>query len=141
MSWLKRIFGSRREEARLERLVRRLISPDEATFLDALREATALAPKGDDLGVRALSEAIHRKSGRQDATFYAPAFGKLTVIDKSVEAKGEIIQLAESQALLSDPAKSQNLIFMAMAHIGGDLRDPLMVTSDGQNLISAAITV
>lgn len=117
MGWLKNIFGSKEDE-RLERLVRRLIFyQDEATFLDALREATALAPKGDDLGVRALSEAIRRRCRKRKITFYSPSFGGLTVRlgEEYMQAEERLLELAKSGKLLENPAATQNLISAALA--------------------------
>lgn len=117
MSWFKNIFGTKKDE-RLERLVRRLIFyQDEATFLDALREATSLAPKGDDLGVRALSEAIRRRCGKKDITFYTPSFGGLTMRpgEELMEAEKRLLELAKSHRLFDDPAATQNLISAALS--------------------------
>ena len=116
MGWLKKIFRNKQDD-RLERLVRKLIFyQDEATFLDALREATALAPKGDDLGVRALGEAIRRRSGKKDIAFYAPSFGGLTVRsgEEFMGAEDHLLELAKSGKLLEDPAETQNLISAAL---------------------------
>ncbi len=117
MPWLKRIFGGEKDN-RLERLVRRLIFyQDEATVLDALREATALAPKGDDLGVRALSEAIRRRCGGRGIVFYAPSLGGLTMRSGGVliEAEDRLLELAKSNKLLDDPAATQGLISAALS--------------------------
>ena len=117
MSWIKNIFGSKKDD-RLERLVRWLIFyHDESTVLDALSEATALAPKGDDMGVRALSEAIRRRCGKRDITFYAPSFGGLTMRSGEVlmEAENRLLELAKSGKLLDDPAATQGLISAALS--------------------------
>ncbi len=116
MSWIKNIFGSKKDD-RLECLVRRLIFyHDESTVLDALSEATALAPKGDDMGVRALNEAIRRRCGKRDVTFYAP-FGGLTMRSGEVlmEAENRLLELAKSGKLLDDPAATQGLISAALS--------------------------
>src|SRR5262245_7297834 len=116
MGWLKKIFGTKPDD-RFERLVRRLIFyKDEEIFLGALREATALAPKGDDLGVRALSEAIRRRSGKKDVTFYAPPFGRLTMRSGEVimQAENRLLELAKARRLLDDPAATQDLISAAL---------------------------
>jgi hypothetical protein len=117
MGWLKNIFRTKQDD-HLERLVRRLIFyQDEATFLDALREATALVTKGDDLGVRALSEAICRRCGKRDITFYTPSFGGLTMRSREErrEAENRLLELAKSRKLLDDPAATQNLISAALS--------------------------
>lgn len=130
MGWLRKIFGSKQDEARLERLVRRLIFyQDETTFLDGLREATALAAKGDDLGVRALSEAIRRRAGKQHVTFYSPPFGKLTTRTprELAEAEDRLLELAKSHRLLDDPAATQNLMAAANTALGYDGIDQLIL--------------
>ena len=125
------------DTTRLERLVRRLISfTDEATFLDALREATGLAQKGNALGVRALSEAIRRKSRKREVMFCTEPLGGfiwnainkgknvqqtsegITTVsldserweNEKAEAEHRLLDLAKSQALLEDPGASQKLI-------------------------------
>jgi len=111
-------------DERLENLVNRLIFyQHEPTFLNALREATAMAPKGDDLGVRALSEAIRRRSGKKDIVFYAPSFGGLTTRQSKeiLEAESKLLELAKSGILIKDPAKTQNLISAALCASGDDL--------------------
>jgi len=125
MDWIKRIFASRQNDG-LERLVRRLIFyQDESVVLDALREATALAPKGNDLGVRALSEAIRRRCGRRDIQFYAPRFGGLTMRSGAVlmEAENRLLELAKAGKLLEDPAATQDLISAALSVSQDGLRD------------------
>ena len=115
MGWLKNLFGNKDDEC-YESLVRRLISyQDENTFLDALREATALAPQGNDLGVRALSEAIRRRCGNRDIKFYSPSFGGLTMRpgEELFQAEEHLLELAKSGKLLDDPSATQNLISAA----------------------------
>jgi uncharacterized protein (TIGR02145 family) len=106
------------KDDRFERLVRRLISyQDEATFLDALREATSLAPKGDDFGVRALSEAIRRRCGKREIAFYAAPMGHLTLrssFEEVMQADERLIELAKARRLLEDPEATQNLMSMAL---------------------------
>jgi hypothetical protein len=113
--WLRRLFAGK-PDGQLDRLARRLIFyQDEATVLDALREATSLAPKGDDLGVRALSEAIRRRCGRTDVTFYAPAAGlTMRSMEETLGAEERLLDLARSGRLLADPAATQNLISAAL---------------------------
>ncbi len=111
-------------DERLEDLVNRLVFyQHEPIFLNALREATALAPKGDDLGVRALSEAIRRRSGKKDIVFYAPSFGGLTTRQSKeiMEAESKLLELAKSGILIKDPAKTQNLISAALCASDDDL--------------------
>lgn len=120
MGWIRKIFRDNTSEKvdDVERLVRRLLFyRDEAVFLDALREAVAFASKGDDFGIRALSEAIRRKSGNPQAQFYAPQMGSLTVRygDDLMAAEDRLLELAESGELLRDPAATQNLIGMALS--------------------------
>ena len=120
VSWLSRTFGKKSDHD-LDRLVRRLVSyQNEATVLDALREATALAPRGDDLGVRAMTEAIRRRSGKREVTFYTPAFGELTVrtLGEIGEAEDKLVELASSRRLLADVAATQNLISAANGVLG-----------------------
>ena len=107
----------------LDRLVRRLICyQDEATFLDALREAAALSKEGDDLGVRALNEAVCRRCGKQNVTFYMPNFGGMEArtAEDYVEAEDILVELAKSNRLLEEPAATQNLISAALASLGFD---------------------
>jgi hypothetical protein len=112
----KNLFGNKKDE-RFERLVRRLIFyQDENTFLDALREATALAPQGNDLGVRALSEAIRRRCGNRFVDFFSPSFDGLIMrsIEELFQAEGRLLELAKSGKLLDDPSITQNLISAAL---------------------------
>lgn len=114
MGWLKSIFGSKKDD-RLERLVRRLIFyQDAATFRDALREATELAPKGDDFGIRALSEAIRRRCGGRNITFYSPSSFTIQSGDVLFEAEDRLLELAKSNKLLDDPSATQDLISAAL---------------------------
>lgn len=134
-------------------LVGRLISfTDETTFLDALREATELARKGNALGVRALSEAIRRKSGKRQVMFYTTPLGGFiwNAINKGknverttggitsvsldseqwgneiAEAEHRLLELAKSKALLQNPEASQKLISVLWIHSGhDDLRELL----------------
>ena len=124
MGWLRSIFGRKKKDP-LERLVRRLIFyQDEAVFLDALREATALAAQGDDLGVRALSEAIRRRCGNRDITFYSPPVGGLTMrsFEEVMQAEERLLELAKSRQLLEDPAATQNLKSAALTSSQDGLR-------------------
>lgn len=114
MGWLKRIFGWQ-ERDRLERLVRRLLFyQHEGTVLEALREATSLAPKGDDLGVRALTEAIRRRCGGREIAFYAPGIAVRSG-DVLFEAENRLLELVASGKLLADPAETQNLMSAAFS--------------------------
>jgi len=115
MGWLKNIFVTKKDD-NLERLAGRLVDyKDEAVFLDALREAMALAQKGDDLGVRALSEAIRRRRGMKEVTFYMPHGGLIMRFDEEImEAEERLLVFAKSGKLLDDPALTQSLIATAL---------------------------
>jgi hypothetical protein len=115
MGLLKNIFAPKQDEA-LNRLVGRLVSyQDESTFLEALREAMALAQKGDELGVKALNEAIRRRRGMKDVTFFVPHGGLIMRFDEEImEAEEKLLAFAKSGKLLDDPALTQSLIATAL---------------------------
>ncbi len=115
MGWLKNIFATKQDDD-LNRLVGRLVSyQDESTFLDALREAMALAQKGDDLGVRALNEAIRRRRGMKEVTFFVPHGGLIMRFgEELLEAEEQLLALAKSGKLLDDPAFTQSVISTAL---------------------------
>jgi hypothetical protein len=115
MGWFKNIFASKQDD-NLDRLVSRLVSyQDESIFLDALRDAMVLAQNGDDLGVRALSEAIRRRRGMKEVTFYVPHGGLIMRFDEELmDAEENLLAFAKSGKLLDDPAATQNLISTAL---------------------------
>ncbi len=115
MGWLKNIFVTKKDD-NLERLAGRLVDyKDEAVFLDALREAMALAQKGDELGIRALNEAIRRRRGMKEVTFYMPHGGLIMRFDEEImEAEEKLLAFAKSGKLLDDVALTQSLIATAM---------------------------
>ena len=115
MGWIKNIFGNKKEDP-LDRLVSRLVSyQDETIFLDALREAMALAQKGDELGVNALNAAIRRRRGMKDVSFYVPHGGLIMRFDEElIEAEESLLSFAKSGKLLDDPALTQSLISTAL---------------------------
>ena len=115
MGLLKNIFGSKQDDP-LDRLVSRLVSyQDESIFLDALREAMELAQQGDELGVKALSEAIRRRRGMQEVTFYVPHGGLIMRFDEELkEPQEQLLAFAKSGKLLDDPALTQTLIAKAL---------------------------
>ncbi len=115
MGWLKNIFVAKQDDD-LNRLVNRLISyQDELIFLGALREAMALAQKGDDLGVRALNEAIRRRRGMKEVTFFVPHGGLIMRFgEELMEAEEQLLAFAKSGKLLDDPAATQTLISSAL---------------------------
>ena len=78
--------------------------------------------EGDDFGVRALSEAIRRRSGKEEVTFYTPSFGGVTIRSGSeiVEAEDRLLELAKAHRLMEDPAATQNLISAANTVLGSD---------------------
>ncbi len=115
MGLLKNIFASKQDVV-LDRLVGRLVSyQDESTFLGALREAMALAQKGDELGVKALNEAIRRRRGMKDVTFFVPHGGLIMRFgEELMEAEEQLLAFAKSGKLLDDPALTQSLISTAL---------------------------
>ena len=115
MGWLKNIFATKQDDD-LNRLVGRLVSyQDESTFLDALREVMALSQKGDDLGVRSLNEAIRRRRGMKEVTFFVPHGGLIMRFgEEPLEAEEHLLALAKSGKLLDDPAFTQSLISTAL---------------------------
>ncbi len=115
MGWLKNIFATKQDDD-LNRLVGRLVSyQDESTVLDALREAMALAQKGDDLGVRSLNEAIRRRRGMKEVTFFVPHGGLIMRFGEELqEAEEQLLAMAKSGKLLDDPAFTQSLISTAL---------------------------
>jgi len=115
MGWLKNIFVTKTDD-NLDRLAGRLVSyKDESVFLDALREAMALAQKGDELGVKALNEAIRRRRGMKAVTFYVPNGGLIMRFDEEImEAEEKLLAFAKSGKLLDDPALTQSLISTAL---------------------------
>lgn len=115
MGLLKNIFAPKQDDA-LNRLVGRLVSyQDESTFLEALREAMALAQKGDELGVKALNEAIRRRRGMKDVTFFVPHGGLIMRFgEELMEAEEQLLAFAKSGKLLDDPALTQSLISTAL---------------------------
>ncbi len=115
MGVLKNIFGNKQDDP-LDRLVSRLVSyQDESIFLDALREAMELAQKGDELGVKALNEAIRRRRGMKEVTFFVPHGGLIMRCDEELmEAEEQLLAFAKSDKLLDDPALTQALIAKAL---------------------------
>ncbi|MBZ4218982.1 MAG: DUF1566 domain-containing protein [Chlorobium sp.] len=115
MGWIKNIIGSKPDDT-LDRLVNLLVSyQDESVFLEALHEAMELAQKGDELGVKALSEAIRRKRGMKEVTFFVPHGGLIMRFgEELMEAEEQLLALAKSGKLLDDPAATQNLISTAL---------------------------
>jgi Protein of unknown function (DUF1566) len=115
MGLLKNIFAPKQDDA-LNRLVGRLVSyQDESTFFEALREAMALAQKGDELGVKALNEAIRRRRGMKDVTFFVPHGGLIMRFgEELMEAEEQLLAFAKSGKLLDDPALTQSLISTAL---------------------------
>lgn len=120
MNLFTKLFGGNAKEARLEVLVGKLMAEDEATFLGGLREAVTYAPRGDDFGLRAMSEAIRRRSGKSQVEFYEPSLGGLTVRHGSelMQIEDRLLDLALKRALLADPATTQNLISAGLSFLG-----------------------
>jgi hypothetical protein len=115
MGWLKNIIGNKQDDP-FDHLVSRLVSyQDESIFLEALREAMELAQKGDELGVKALNEAIRRRRGMKEVTFYVPHGGLIMRFDEELmEAEEQLLAFAKSGKLLDDPAVTQSLISTAL---------------------------
>jgi hypothetical protein len=100
-------------------LVAKLISPDEASFLQGLREATSLAKRGELVGLQALNEAIRHKSGRKDVRFYEPGLAARDMKDIE-QAPNGLLELAKRHALLEDPEVSGRLISMCLPILGAE---------------------
>lgn len=120
MSWFTKLFGRDAKDARLEVLVSKLMAEDEPTFLGGLREAVTYAPRGDDYGVRAMSEAIRRRSGKSEVEFYEPSFGGLTMRHDSeiTQIEERLLDLALKRSLLADAVTTQNLISAGLSFLG-----------------------
>jgi len=109
------------EESRFESIVGKLTSSDGATFGEGLTEVLAI-PESDPLRVRALSEAIRRRSGRASVRFYEPDVGGLTArtMEELTDSQGELLRLAQQHALLLDPCTSGNLLSAFLLFHGFD---------------------
>ena len=90
-------------------LVEKLISNYEPDFLDGLREAVGRADSGDYRAVEAMREAMRLRSGKGSVSFYSPGV-MIAGMDRYLEAKPKILELARRQALLEDPEHSGDLI-------------------------------
>ncbi len=122
MGWLRRLRGEDRREENLELLVRRLtFYLDQTVFQDALQEATSFASRGDDFGVRALSEAISIRSRRKKVEFPSMKFSELEMRSASdpPHAMDRLMDLAQLGRLLYNPSFSQQLI-VAILNAAGD---------------------
>jgi hypothetical protein len=118
MSFWKKLFGARRGDGGL---ASRLASDHEATFIAALQEAVRYAPEGSDVGLRAMEEAMRRRSGNKSLSFMANKLGSLTLRlgDEIFDAPNQILKLAKNRDLLRAPAKSQDLMSACFA---GDIQ-------------------
>ncbi|HYL84555.1 MAG TPA: hypothetical protein VE263_09990 [Candidatus Angelobacter sp.] len=121
MNLFKRLFGrsapapqtAQRDQptaVALKGLVTKLTSNREPDFLDGLREAVGRADSGDYQALEAIREAIRLRSGKAKVAFYKPAIVMTKGMDRYIEAKPKILELARRQALLEDPERSGDLI-------------------------------
>lgn len=119
MSIWKRLFGGGGVRADAGVLVGKLISPNEASFLQGLSEATSLAQGGESVGLQALNEAIRQKSGRKNVRFYEPGLAGRDIKDIE-QAPNRVLELAKRHALLEDPELSGRLISMCLPILGAE---------------------
>lgn len=99
------------EDPRFTRIVRKLVSQSEAAFGEGQTEVLAI-PEGDPVRLRTIREAIRVRSGRVEVLFYEPIIEDPTVRggDEILDAREQILRLAQSKSLLDDPRASGNLL-------------------------------
>lgn len=117
--WLRGLFSF----SPAAKLASRLASNDDATFVSALTDAVQYGPRGDDLGIRAMEEAMRRRAGRRNLTFLQPNLGGLTgrAYSELEDAPKRLLQLAEARALLRDPRVSQDLMSACLIGHGAEM--------------------
>ncbi|GAB5535548.1 MAG: hypothetical protein Rubg2KO_17970 [Rubricoccaceae bacterium] len=114
VSWFKRIFLV----GPVAKLASRLARNDDATFVSALEEAVQYAPQGNDLGIRAMEEAMRWRAGERQLDFHQPGLGTERV---SIELGDPVVllsKLVSVHGLLHDPRISQILISAVYASNG-----------------------
>ena len=115
-SWFYRVFSF----SKTAKLAARLASDDESIFIPALTEAVTYAPKGNELGVRAMEEAMRRRAFRRDLIFMEVHLGGLKTrnLKTANEAPKVLVELARDQALLRNPYVSQDLMSACITYHG-----------------------
>ena len=98
----------------------RLASNDDSTFLSAMNEAIGYTPKGIDIGLRAMEEAMRCRAGNHSIGFTDPKLGALRVRDSATAAQAPemLVELAKSRALLREPRISQDVMSACLSYHG-----------------------
>jgi len=110
VSWFKRTFSV----GPIAKLASRLAKNDDATFVSALAEAVQYAPQGNDLGIRAMEEAMRRRAGQRQLEFHQPG----QVYPGLTDPVALLTDLVRVHGVLHDPRTSQVLISAILAGNG-----------------------
>ena len=105
-------FGRSRPPVPTDPLVVKLISTDDHTFENGLKEATGLVKNGSNSGLSAIRTAIIWLSALPDFKPYQPGFIALSGQDAAdyFSADRDLLAMARRREFLKDPNKTQQLI-------------------------------
>ena len=108
-------------DSRFEGIVQKLVSPNDSTFGQGLTEVLAI-PESDPARLRAIREAIRRRSGKTNVQFYESDVGQLTKRpgEEVKNARDRVLQLARKRELLADPRMAGSFVAAFSVFFGFD---------------------